>query len=165
MVSITKQIVLQIAMGVFRFITVGTILLFVIVNGISFGSAWSCDQPWRTNNDTSEEYNGTKCSVNSTLTDVLFRFRFDTWTTLIPMSVSCFTVHAGMPSLSHHLRQKKHLGALLNVVFVVIGLLYMIIGVTIALWWRDCIIENCTLNWVGSIIIFVFFKDFYCFFA
>ena len=151
MVSITKQAALQVAMGAFRFITIGAILIFVIVNSISFGSICSCDQPWRpsSTNSTIGDYNDSVCGVNSTVTDMLFHFQFDTWITLIPLTVSCFTIHMGLPSLTHPLKQKKHLGALLNAMFLTMGLLYMAIGVAVPMWWKNCIIENCTLNWVG----------------
>ena len=142
-------------MSILRFVIVGALLAFVIGNLISAGDICTCTQPWRqTNNTTFLSDDDGVCNVTSTLTDMMLHFRFESWGALLLVLAVGYTVHPALPVLMHPLKQKQHLGKLIHAVFISFGLLYLLIGVIIPLWWKDCINENCTLNWVSLYMIY-----------
>ena len=157
MVSITKQAALQMVMNTLRIATIGAMLIFVFVNFISTGSAAClCHQPWRQSsaNGSNQSTSHSVCSATSSVLDVIFHFQFEKWTPLIPLLIASLNIHSSIPSLTHPLRQKNQLRSLLDVLYIFLGLLYASLGM-MPLWWRNCINENCSLNWVCTITHFV----------
>ena len=154
LIGIKQQAAIQVIMSILRFVIVGALLVFVIGNLISAGDICTCTQPWRqTNNTTFLSDDDGVCNVTSTVADMMLHFRFEAWGALFLLLAVGYTVHPALPVLTHPLRQKQHLGKLIHVVYILFGLLYLLIGVIIPLWWKDCINENCTLNWVSLYMI------------
>ena len=148
LVSITKQAALQLVMNAFRIVTIGAMLLFTFVNyGLSAGSGvCSCDRPWR-----QSAVNGSHqtCNITSSAFNALFHFNFKKWAALVSLLIASFNIHSGVPSLTYPLRQKNQIRSMFDVLFIFLALLYILLGL-MSLWWRDCINENCSLNWVSN---------------
>ena len=148
LVSITKQAALQLVMNALRIVTIGAMLIFNFVNYASSGSGvCSCDRPWR-QSDVNGSHRDPVCNITSSALDALFHFHFEKWTALVSLLIASFNIHSGIPSLTHPLRQKNQLRLMFDVLFIFLALLYILLGLT-SLWWRDCINENCSLNWVS----------------
>ena len=149
LLGVKQQVAFQIFTSILRFVIVGALLVFIVVNLISAGEICTCDQPWSQTNNTTTFLIEEDCNVTGTLTNMLFHFRFEAWASSLPLLVVCFSFHPTLPVLSHSIRQKKHLGTLLGVACISFTLLYLLIGVIVPLWWKTCINENCALNWVN----------------
>ena len=147
MISLKEQAVVQVAMSFLRFTALGMIFTFSVVNVISAGTICACDRPWRTNTSEVEQ----QCNINSTISYALFHYDFEAWTVAIPVMVSATTLQTAIPALTYPVRQKRHLRGLVVVIYIVFTVVYSLLGLLIPMWWRNCINETCTLNWVSNI--------------
>ena len=145
MINLGDQAIVQVVLSLLRFITVGCILVFCIANLITTENICTCKQPWQNNNNATGVV---KCNINSTFAQITTDFDVEAWTMAIPVMVTALTIHMGIPFLSHPVKQKKHLGRLMHVLFLIMTFLYMTLGVVVPMWWKTCINETCTLNWV-----------------
>ena len=149
MVELKEQAIVQITLSLLRFVTVAAIVLFCVANLISQGDICTCDQPWQNKSKAEFEFIDDQCNATTPLTEILTRFNFEAWTLSIPVVVSALNMHPGIPFLTHPVKQKKQLGALIHALFIAMMTVYMVVGVSAALWWRDCVNETCSLNWVS----------------
>ena len=148
MIGLKEQAVVQVIMGLLRFITVGAILVFCIANLVIVGSICTCKQPWLNYLNAT---GGDECNIYSTASQATLHFDLEAWTMAIPVMLTAFSNCVGIPVLTHplHTKQKKHLGTLLHVLYVSMTTMCMMLGVVVSLWWKDCINETCTLSWVS----------------
>ena len=147
MVEMTDQAIVQTILSLLRFITIGAIVVFCAVNLISSGDICKCNQPWMNTSDF-DPFNN-QCNETTSLMSVSTHFDFGYWTVSIPVLLFALNVNQPLPILVHPIKQKKHLGTLLHIDYAIVAVMYLVIAVTISLWWRECINENCTLNWVS----------------
>ena len=147
MVEMADQAIIQLFLSLLRVITIGAIVIFCAANLISSGDICKCNQPWM---NTSElEPFDDQCNETTSLTSVSTHFDFRYWSVTIPVSLFSLSMNQTIPFLVHPIKQKRHLGTLFRVDYAFISVMYLVIGVTISLWWRECINETCTLNWVS----------------
>ena len=151
MVKLREQAIVQVTLSFFRFITITAILIFCITNLIATETICNCKQPWQHYPNATEDFedSDTECTVNSTSANIALRFSLEEWTESIPLIVTAFTIHQGIPFLTHPVKQKKQLVTLISSLYIVMTLIYMMVGEVVSMWWKDCIIETCTLNWVS----------------
>ena len=150
LINLSDQAIVQVILSVLRFITIGAILVFCIANLIAVGNICTCAHPWKNVTKVDDDF---ECNINSTFAQITIHFNVEAWTVIIPVTVSALAFHTSIPFLVHPVKQKKHLRKLIIVVFLVVPSLYMMIGVVIPLWWKGCIEETCTLNWVSILCI------------
>ena len=106
--------------------------------------------PYTNTTEQVDDYTDATCNINSTISHALFHFQFGAWTVTVTTMVSGLTLHPAIPAMTHLIRQKNHIRAMMRILFIVFLLIFMIIGVLVPLWWRDCINETCTFNWVST---------------
>ena len=147
MIELKEQAIVQITLSVMRFITIGVIVLFCIANLITSGNICTCSDPW-TNASLQESFDE-QCNITTTFAQIVTHFDFRIWATSIPIYAFSLNMNNAIPFLTHPLKQKRHLTSLLHVVFVTIVALYLLVGMSASLWWKDCINETCSLNWVS----------------
>ena len=139
LLSLKEQVVVQVGLGLLRFCTIGAIVLYCFIHLVQGHEMETCTDP-----DISSTM------INATLNFKEITFKFDTKHWL--MSISIFTyahiLHEAIPSLTQPVREKKWLGPYFHVLFIILGVFYMLLGLMASLWFRECIIETCTLNWV-----------------
>ena len=146
-INLRDQAIIQVTLSLFRFISIGAILVFCVSNLIAVGNICTCKQPWQTYiNMTKDDV--IECNINSTFTQIVTHFNVEAWTVTISVVVTALNVHVGIPLLTHPVKQKKHLGALMHILFLSMTSVYMILGLVVPMWWKDCINETCSLNWV-----------------
>ena len=148
MVELREQAIIQLFFSFLRFITIGAIVIFCAANLISSGDICKCNQPWM-NTSELEPFND-QCNETTSLSNVLTNFDFRYWTVSIPVLLFSLNINLPLSNLIHPIKQKKHLGTLMHIDYAVVGIVYLAIAVTISLWWRECINETCTLNWVST---------------
>lgn len=146
LLELKEQLIVHIIIGCLRYITIGAIVLFSLGNIIKNGDICSCNDPWAnaTLSDIDDD-----CNINTTISDIALRFDAKSWLVTIPLLVYGFLVPPILPSLTHPVREKHHLRSYINILFVITTCIYILVGVSVPLWFRDCIIETSTLNWVS----------------
>ena len=150
MINLREQAIVQVALSFLRFITVGAILIFCLANLITAVNICTCKQPWQKYTNATET-DGVECNINSTFAEITTHFDAKAWTIAIPVFVSAFSVHTGLPFLAHPVKQKQHLRTLMIILYLAMTTMYMMLGVVVPMWWKNCIDETCTLNWVSTI--------------
>ena len=142
LIELKEQAIVQLAMGLLRFTTIGAIVIFCIVNLAMYKNICSCDEPWGNATDPAI------CDVNITMRDTMTHFDGKAWVLAIPVFVYAHILHQAIPTLTHPLKEKNWLKCYFNTLYLVIIFIYMILGVTVSLWFKTCTNETCTLNWV-----------------
>ena len=135
----------QAILGILRFATVLAIVLYCIVNFFlgSSSSATGNNTNWTSltnlTNSSSESY-----------TQILFGFNINGWLVAIPIFVYAQILHQGIPALTHPIKEKKQLRWFMLVVFVTTNICYQVLGIVVALWFKEKVNETATLNWVSQ---------------
>ena len=141
LLSLKEQVIVQVGLGLLRFCTIGAIVLYCFIHLVQGNEVETCSDP---NADDSSTV------LNATLNfkDTFFKFEIKFWLISIPIFTYAHILHEAIPSLTHPVRQKKWLGPYFHALFIILGVSYMLLGLMASLWFRDCINETCTLNWV-----------------
>ena len=144
LLSLKEQIVVQVGLGLLRFCTIGAIVLYCfihLVQGVQENEIETCSDP---NADDSS----TVLNATHNFKDTFLKFDIKFWLISIPIFTYAHILHQAIPSFTHPVRQKQWLGPYFHALFIILGVCYMLLGLMASLWFRDCIIETCTLNWV-----------------
>lgn len=153
LVELKEQVIVQVALGLLRFVTIGAIVIFSVANLAINHEICSCNNPWDVDNSSklySESDTGA-CNLNYTDGEIVTRFTPKHWLGAIPVFVYAHILHQGIPSLTHPIKQKQHLWSYFTILFIMICFLYILLGVTVSLWFKDCTAETSTLIWVSSL--------------
>ena len=140
LLDLKEQAIVQMTLGLLRFITIAAIVIYCIVNIAEFKSKCLVDGI--------PSVNETHFITNSTHYPPLKLFDFFGWITSIPVFTYAIILHSGIPSLTHPVRQKQYIHWLVAAMFSTVGLCYLVLGVVVSLWFSADIQETCTLNWV-----------------
>ena len=135
-------------MGIFRFVIVGSMSIYSVVK-LSGDEDYPVNYPAFCNNTDN-------CDPNEILGDYdywheISRFGLKGWLTAIPVLFYAQLMHASLPKLTHPIKDKRHLGTFMLTIFTTSGLLFLVAGVTVALWFKKDTEETCTLNFVSVI--------------
>ena len=142
LVNLKEQAIVQVGIGILRFLVVISILAYCLYY-IIFGDPNSI-LLFDTNNSIND------VNVNTTsYFDAMFSFNFEGWITGIPVMFYTIVLHQGIPGLIQPIREKDWLKCFLTSIFLTIGGLYTIVNIVGAIWFRDFVNENFTLNWVS----------------
>ena len=152
LLDLKEQAVVQLGLGLLRFFTLGAIIVYCLAYLFKGDTITDCSAELPTADDAMNWtvlYNDTL-----TMNDIVFHFNFNGWVAAIPVFVYAFILHQGIPGLTHPIKEKKYLRGYFNLLFVLIAFLYALLGIVVALWFRDCVNETCTLNWVSHIYMY-----------
>ena len=141
LVELTEQTHLQILLGLMRFLTFGCLIIYSVANIISHPH----HNPY---NDTA--------AYNYPYQDYghqILKFDFNGWLIAIGIMVYAQILHSGIPSMTQPIKAKKQLGRFFAVVFGSTTFLYLSLGVTMSLWFKESIEETGTLNFVSNFVI------------
>ena len=144
LLDLKEQVLVQFFLGSLRFITVGVIIIYSIVMLAKGENV--CE-------NTALELASTNVTspINVlSIRDIVLKFDPRGWLTSIPVFTYAFLLHLGISSLTHPIKQKKHLNWLMVSMFTAALLCYMSLGVVVPLWFKATIQETVTLNWVST---------------
>ena len=147
LLDLKEQAIVQFLLGVLRFVTLGGIILYCFVYLVQGFVLNDCHDTVAVH--TSDILNNSLTSMK----DIAFHFDFNGWVVAIPVFVYALSLHQGIPGLTHPIKEKNWLRGLFNVLYIVVILIYTVLGILVALWFRDCTNENCTLNWVRFLML------------
>ena len=145
LLELKEQVIVQVTLGIMRFATIGGMVIFSLANFAMNDQnrcLMTCDNIW---GEMNEDEN---CTNASSTQEIFTKFDGVSLLVAVPVFVFSYSCHEGIPGLTHPVKQKNYLRAYINALFVVSGILYVLIGVSVSLWFRQCTVETCTLNWV-----------------
>lgn len=146
--------IVQLFMGLLRFLTVGLIVLYSIVRIVQGGDGCVA------NSATSLSYNSSASFIdpyfnvsNSTeilpYKDLVVKFDPKGWLGTIAVFSYAFIIHFGVASLTHPVKEKKYLRWMVVGMFSTALVCYMSLGVVAPLWFKAGVQETVTLNFVS----------------
>ena len=146
--------VVQLFMGLLRFLTVGLIILYVIVRsaqGPGDGCAGTSTPPsYNASSTTIDSYfNLSNASVIAPYKDIVVKFDPKGWLGTIAVFSYAFIIHFGVASLTHPVKNKKHLRWMVAAMFSTALVCYMGLGIVAPLWFKASVQETVTLNFVS----------------
>lgn len=153
LLDLKEQAIVQFLLGIMRFATVGAIILYCLVHIGSGGLLTDCkggsSQSFINTSDVFPEENMTNATI--TLHELFLEYSFSGWMVSIPVFAYAHILHQGIPALTHPIKEKNLLRGYFNLMFIVLGVIYMGLGLVVTIWFRDCTQETCTLNWVSVV--------------
>ena len=132
LLDLREQSIVQTALGVARFTLIGSIVLYCVVKMIQ---------------DATETHSSTQ-NDSRNYTKEIESFSITGWMGSIPIFLLAQTLQPGLITLTHPIKQKKHMHWLLLAVFIVSSTFYITMGTVVSLWFGDKIDNTATLNWV-----------------
>lgn len=153
LVDLKEQAIIQMILGLMRFLTVGAIVVYVLAKIAEGGDV--CEGEAKGNNslDKLESAFPSISLANSTryssYKDIFVKFEAVSWLTAIPIFTYAFILHQGLASLTHPIKQKRYLGYLTMAMFSTAIVCYMVLGVVAPLWFKASVQETVTLNFVS----------------
>ena len=148
LLDLKEQAIVQVLLGLLRFVTIGAIVLYSLVKIFETGNK-CLEIALPSTNETNYTL------TNATHSPPIMMFNFLNWISAIPVITYAFIFHQGLPSMTHPIKQKKYLHWLILAMFVAAGICYFSIGIILPLWFRVDIQETCTLNWVRKINMYI----------
>lgn len=157
----------QLLMGLARFLTVGGIVVYAIVRLAGGGDVCAGTSAANiTINDSVYDYydyydyydrwydvyNLTNSTDFSPFKDMVVKFNFKGWLGTISVFSYAFIIHFGIASLTHPVKEKKHLRWMTTAMFITALICYMSLGVVAPLWFKASVQETVTLNFVSYIV-------------
>ena len=160
LLELKEQAIVQVTLGIMRFATIGGIVTFSLVNFAMNDQnrcLMTCDNIW---GEMKEDEN---CTNASSTQEIFTKFDGVSFLVALPVFVFAHAFHDGIPGLTHPIKQKNYLRAYMNVLFIVSGTLYVLIGVSVSLWFRQCTVETWSLNFVRKMMYYnySFYVKFY----
>ena len=155
LLPLKEQAGVQFVLGVLRFVTLGAIIVYCLTHSLMgdvidgfANETRNCSDLSITDNHTLIFIDDDRLNVTS-LIEIVTRFNFDGWVVGVPVIVYAYILHQGIPGLTHPIQEKHWLRGYFNLLFVTITALYLVLGITGSLWFRDIVNETVTLNWVS----------------
>ena len=147
--------IVQLFMGLARFLTVGLIILYTMVRAIQGGDGcMESSAPSFSYNDSGSAIDPYfNFSSNATeiepYKDFVVRFDPKGWLGTIAVFSYAFIIHFGVASLTHPVKNKKYLRWMVLGMFLTALVCYMGLGVVAPLWFKADVQETVTLNFVS----------------
>ena len=150
LLELRKQAILQMCLGILRFLTVAMIIVYCIVKLAEVGNICLPIYNGTLANYTAERNHTIRHPVeNIHLLEIFAKFDWKGWLTAVPVFTYAFVVHQAIPSLTHPIKQKKYLRWSILIAFASIASYYLTLGIIAPLWFRASVQETLTLNWVS----------------
>ena len=144
----SSQAILQMILGLLRFLTVAAIVIYSIGKMIEGDQVCQVDSHFYEDLDVANNYTSER--------DIVVKFDPRGWVTAIPVMTYAFILHQGLASLTHPIKQKQYLWYLTTAMFGVALFCYMILGIVVPLWFKESIQETVTLNFVSCLLLLLF---------
>ena len=140
LLDLEKQAIFQIIFGILRFMSLFLIVMYCVVHLVQGG-------------DPCLDYDDANGNVtiirNLDYTSVVVKFDVKGWVQSIPIYSFVYIFLTTIPSLLYPIRKKEMVHWLMLAVVVSVLLSYLLIGISVSLWFRAATQEKCTLNWVS----------------
>ena len=136
------QIIFQTIMGIFRIIVIVSMSIY------SFAGAM-------VNVHSGTNISSALHNVNDTQAHIWFHFDFRRGFGVIPVTTFALLVHFMIPTFCKSVIIKEHLKRIFTIGLSLATFLYVLVGVTVAMFYGRDVYEICTLTWVSPAYLFL----------
>ena len=154
-----EQLIVQVILGLLRFTAIGAIVLYCLAHLFSGDVIENCNNPLEEpefnimnasdfSSNFSLNFSISTFNATETLKEVFLSFDGKSWMVSISIYSYAHILHQAIPALTHPIKKKEWLRGYFNALFLTLASMYLIMGLAGSFWFRDCINETCTLNWV-----------------
>eukprot|EP00118_Oscarella_pearsei_P008520 m.44402 g.44402 ORF g.44402 m.44402 type:complete len:507 (+) comp33515_c0_seq2:45-1565(+) len=130
-----SQVVFQTVMGIFRIVVILSMSIYSLAGAI-------------TRNSTELATTGNKTPGEFTQRHIWLHFDFAQWFGVIPVVSFALMVHFMIPTFCQSVGNKKHLRQIFTTALCMATGLYIIVGITVAMYFAADVNETCTLTWL-----------------
>lgn len=141
LVELTEQKIIQVTMGVMRFVTMVCMMIFCIVRLIE-----SNGLPPHFENSTVTHCNAS--SSNATLGEAFYHFNFKPWLVGIPIFVYSQLTHMGIITLAGPMTPKKYFKQFFGFLMSSTFCIYSVLAIAVAMYFQYCVSDTASLNWL-----------------
>eukprot|EP00731_Ephydatia_muelleri_P006570 Em0003g818a len=139
---------IQAILGIARFTIIASIILYCLAK-LAESPLIEHTIPSNSTSNRSGPIINTTCSgPQASSRNFVLDFSVVGWVLSIPVFTYAQTLHPGIPSLTHPIKQKKGLHWFMAAIFGTTLFCYMTLGIVVSLWFRGNINETASLNWV-----------------
>ena len=154
LLELLEQKYIQLCLGILRFLSVGCMVVYAIIKLIETDD-YPVNYPVSCNATDG-------CDPNELLGDYdywheISRFGLKGWLTAIPVIFYAQLMHSSISKLTHPVKHKEYLKVFMVAVVTTSGVLFLSVGITMALWFKKDTEETCTLNFVSCYNMFVLY--------
>lgn len=154
--DLKEQVVVQVILGLLRYIAIGAIIIYCIVK-LSQGGDVCEERALLQNFTTQTPSNDGHHNITRYISfeDIVVNFDPAGWVISIPVFVYAFMIHSGVSSLTHPIKQKKYFNWMMLINFASAYVCLLTLGVVVPLWFKASVQETVTLNWVSHSLVTV----------
>ena len=149
--DLNEQIVVQVILGLLRYIAIGAMIIYCIVKLSQGGDI--CEERASLQNFTSlvQSNDGHHHNITRYISfkDIVVKFDPAGWVISIPVFIYAFMIHSGVSSLTHPIKQKKYLSWMMLINFASAHFCLLTLGIVVPLWFKASVQETVTLDWVS----------------
>ena len=147
--------IIQLFMGLLRFLTVGLIILYSIIRAVLGGDGCVASSPSSSSFNgsaaTSDSFNLSHATDVVPYNNIVVKFDPRGWLSTIAVFSYAFIIHFGVASLTHPVKNKKYLRLMVFGMFATALVCYMGLGIVAPLWFKASVQETVTLNFVSCV--------------
>jgi len=152
--GLKEQVIIQMILGLLRILLLSMMLIYCLVRLVQGDSELQeklFSQVFNSSlgDNRSNMTNGTAPLCYVELYDIVVKFNWKGWLTAVSVMMYTHTVHQGIPTLTHPIREKKYLRQFIVGTFSFVGLCYLSLGVVVPLSFRTKTQGVATLSWVS----------------
>ena len=149
LLDLKEQAVIQMILGLMRFLTVGAIIVYSLANIAEGGDGCIATYTNASNYSADAFMPLQNATLHTSSKDIFLRFDIKSWLTALPIFTYAFILHQGLASLTHPIKQKRYLWYLNLAMFSTALFCYLTLGIIVPLWFKASIQETVTLNFVS----------------
>ena len=154
--DLNEQVVVQVILGLLRYIAIGAIIIYCIVKLSQGGDI--CEERALLQNYTSHVQSSDRLHNFTryiSFKDIVVKFDPTGWVISIPVFIYAFMIHSGVSSLTHPIRQKNYLNWMMLINFASAHVCLLTLGIVVPLWFKASVQETVTLDWVSHSLVTV----------
>ena len=153
LIDLTEQFIIQVTMGIMRFVTMVCMMIFCVVRVIeSHGQPpiFSTNITSLTNVSVPDNSsNSSHSSHHLSFGEAFYHFDFRVWLIAIPIFVYSQLTHMGVVTLSGPMRPKKYMKQFFAFLMSSTFGIYSVLAISVAMYFQYKVNDTASLNWVS----------------
>ena len=149
-VEINEQKIVQLVLGVVRLLMIVSMSIYALVGEIEHPDCVQTAAPTTKTTVGTDHTNHTHNATVNECEDVWLSFHLRGWILVFPIITYALFLHLGIPTLTHPIKDKKNVGTMMTSLFLACTFLYLLIGISVAVRYKENVVETCTLTWVST---------------
>ena len=150
LIDLTEQFIIQITMGMMRFITMVCMMIFCVVRVIESHGQPPNFSTWTNSSTNVSVPDNSTNSSHLSFGEAFLHFDFKVWLTGIPIFVFSQLTHQGIVTLTGPMRQKRYLKQFFAFLISSTFGIYSVMAISVAIYFQGHVSNTASLNWVSA---------------